>query len=191
MLKALRPIRTTPTCSSRRSRPPCWPGRPEALELARKLPSSPAALLVLADADVKAGDWRAAEAKFAGLPGQGPTQVLQPLLRAWAQQGAGATDEALNTLRPFVDGTRFRGVFALHAALINDQAGRTADAARLYRMALVEYGALNLRLGHAGRQLPGARRRRTTRRAPRCAPRWRPARTCRSPNPPCSNPSPP
>ena len=82
-----------------------------------------------------------------GLPGQGATQVLQPLLRAWAEQGSGATDEALNTLRPFVEGTRYRGVFALHAALINDQAGRKADAARLYRLALVEYGTLNLRLG--------------------------------------------
>ncbi len=122
-------------------------GRPEALDLARKLPSSPAALLLLADADVKAGEWRKAEAKFASLPGQGATQVLQPLLRAWAEQGAGATDEALNTLRPYIDGTRYRGVFALHAALINDQAGRMAEAARLYRLALVEYGALNLRLG--------------------------------------------
>ena len=122
-------------------------GRPEALDLARKLPSSPAALLLLADADVKAGEWRAAEAKFASLPGQGATQLLQPLLRAWAEQGAGATDEALNTLRPYIDGTRYRGVFALHAALINDQAGRMAEAARLYRLALVEYGALNLRLG--------------------------------------------
>ncbi len=122
-------------------------GRPEALELARKLPSSPVALLLLADSDVKAGEWRAAEAKFASLPGQGATQVLQPLLRAWSEQGSGATDEALNTLRPYIDGTRYRGVFALHAALINDQAGRLAEAARLYRLALVEYGALNLRLG--------------------------------------------
>lgn len=122
-------------------------GRPEALQLARSLPSSPAALLLVANADVKAGDWRAAEAKFAGLPGQGVTQILQPLLRAWSEQGAGATDEALNTLRPFITGTRFRGVFALHAALINDQAGRKVDAARLYRLAMVEYGTLNLRLG--------------------------------------------
>ena len=122
-------------------------GRPEALALARQLPSSPAAQLLLADADVKAGNWRAAEAKFASLPSQGATQILPPLLMAWAEQGAGATDEALNTLRPYVEGTRFRGVFALHAALINDQAGRTAQAAQLYRVALVEYGALNLRLG--------------------------------------------
>ncbi|WP_158744644.1 tetratricopeptide repeat protein [Acidisphaera sp. L21] len=122
-------------------------GRPESVALATDLPSSPAAILVLGNTDVKAGNWRAAEAKFASLPTIGATQVLQPLLRAWAEQGAGATDEALNTLRPFVEGTRYRGVFALHAAMINDLAGRTADAARLYRIATVEYGALNLRLG--------------------------------------------
>ena len=122
-------------------------GRPEAVSLARDQPASPVSALVLANADVKAGNWRAAEAEFAALPAQGATQILQPLLRAWAEQGAGATDEALNTLRPFIEGTRFRGIFALHAAMINDQAGRTADAARLYRLATVEYGALNLRLG--------------------------------------------
>ena len=122
-------------------------GRPEALTLARDLPGSPAAALVLANDDVRNGDWRAAEAKYGQLPAQGATQLLQPLLRAWAEQGSGATDEALNTLRPFIEGTRFRGVFALHAAMINDLAGRQADAARLYRLAMVEYGALNLRLG--------------------------------------------
>ena len=122
-------------------------GRPEAVALARQLPSNPAAVLVLADQDVRAGAWRSAEERFASLPGQGLTQVLQPLLVAWAQQGAGATDQALATLRPHVDGMRYRGVFELHAAMINDQAGRTAEAARLYRQAVVDYGALNLRLG--------------------------------------------
>ena len=122
-------------------------GRPEAVELARGLPTAPAAILVLADADVRSGNWAAAEAKFARLPGQGAVQVLRPLVVAWAQQGAGATDEALQTLRPFVEGTRFRGVYALHAAMINDQAGRMAEANRLYRVAAVEYGSLNLRLG--------------------------------------------
>ena len=122
-------------------------GRPEALTLARQLPTEPAALLLLADADIKKADWRAAEAKFAQLPSTGPNQVLRPLLLAWAEQGAGDTDEALATLRPFLEGTRYRGVFALHAAMICDLAGRSVDAARLYRLAAVEYGALNLRLG--------------------------------------------
>ena len=122
-------------------------GRPEALALARDLPASPAASLVLANEDVRNGHWRAAEAHYNELPAQGATQLLQPLLRAWTEQGSGATDEALNTLRPFIEGTRFRGVFALHAAMINDLAGRQADAGRLYRLAMVEYGGLNLRLG--------------------------------------------
>ncbi len=122
-------------------------GRPQALDLARQLPSNPAAALLLADADVKSGDWHAAEAKFASLPGHGAMAVLRPLLQAWAQQGAGTTDKALATLRPLIDGTRYRGVFALHAALINDQAGRKAEAARLYRLALAEDGAPNLEVG--------------------------------------------
>ena len=122
-------------------------GRPEAVALARQLPSNPAALLVLADQDVRAGNWSGAEAKFAALPGQGLTQVLQPLLLAWSQQGAGETDKALATMRPYLEGDRYRGVFELHAAMMNDQAGRTAEAARLYREAVVDYGALNLRLG--------------------------------------------
>jgi tetratricopeptide (TPR) repeat protein len=122
-------------------------GRPEAVALARQLPSNPTAILVLADQDVRAGAWSDAQAKFASLPGQGLTQVLQPLLLAWSQQGAGSTDQALATLRPYIEGTRYRGVFELHAAMINDQAGRAAEAAQLYRQAVVDHGGLNLRLG--------------------------------------------
>ena len=121
-------------------------GRPEALPLARQLPDNPAAQLLLADRDAKSGNWEAAEQRFRGLPRQGATQVLQPLLIAWAQQGAGHTEAALTTLRPFIDGQRFRGVYALHAALIADLAGRTAEAGRLYQLARAEYGGVNVRL---------------------------------------------
>jgi tetratricopeptide (TPR) repeat protein len=48
-----------------------------------------------------------------------------------------------------VDGQRFRGVYALHAAMIADIGGRTADAARLYHTAQTEYGGTNLRLAEA------------------------------------------
>ena len=122
-------------------------GRPEAVTLARQLPSNPAAVLVLADQDVHAGAWLDAQARFGALPSQGLTQVLAPLLLAWAQQGAGSTDRALATLRPYLEGVRYRGVYDLHAAIMNDQAGRAAEAARLYRQAVVDYGAPNLRLG--------------------------------------------
>jgi tetratricopeptide (TPR) repeat protein len=121
-------------------------GRSEAVQLARELPDSQAAQLLLGQAEVRAGHWQAAEQRFQMLPRQGLTQLLQPLLIAWSQQGDGRTDAALATLRPFVDGQRFRSVYALHAALIADQAGRAADAAKLYRQAQTEFGGTNLRL---------------------------------------------
>lgn len=122
-------------------------GRSEAGRLATGLPDNPVAQLVMANDDAKAGRWDSAEARFAGLPPQGLTQVLRPLLMAWAQAGAGRTDTALSTLQPLVDAGRVRGVMALHAALIADLGNKNDDAARLYRIAQTEYGGLNLRLG--------------------------------------------
>jgi tetratricopeptide (TPR) repeat protein len=121
-------------------------GRPEAVTLARKLPGNLPAQLLLANADAKAGNWTAAEGHFTGLVRQGMVQVLQPLMVAWTQQGAGDTDAALATLKPLLDGQRFRGGYAVHAALIADLAGRTEEAAKYYKIAQTESGGLNLQL---------------------------------------------
>jgi tetratricopeptide (TPR) repeat protein len=121
-------------------------GRPDAARLAAQLPDNPVAALVLVDTDVRAGNWDAAEQRIRALPRQGVTQILQPIMLAWAQQGAGHTETALATLRPYVEGQRFRSVYALHAAMIADVAGRTADAARLYRLSQVDAEGMNLRL---------------------------------------------
>lgn len=121
-------------------------GRPEAVKLARQLPESQVAQLVLADVDAKAGRWQAAEQKFHALPRQGMTQLLQPLLVAWAQLGDGHVDSALSTLRPYVDNPRFRGLFALHAAMIADLGGRADEAASFFRIAEGDLGGPNLRL---------------------------------------------
>ncbi len=121
-------------------------GRPEAVTLARQLPDSQVAQLVLADVDVKAGRWQAAEQRFHGLPRQGLTQLLQPLLVAWAQQGDGRTDPALSTLQPYIDNPRFRSIFTLHAAMIADLGGRQQDAARLYRATETDLSEPNLRM---------------------------------------------
>jgi tetratricopeptide (TPR) repeat protein len=121
-------------------------GRSEAVQLARALPDSQPAQLLLAQIEVRAGHWQSAERRFHMLPRQGLTQLLQPLLIAWSQQGDGRTDAALASLRPFIDGQRFRGIFALHAGLIADQAGRSADAVKLYRQAATEFGGVNVRL---------------------------------------------
>lgn len=121
-------------------------GRPEATRLARSLPDNQAAQLLLAGAEGKAGNWEAAEQRFRAIPRQGFVQLLQPILVAWAQQGAGHTDAALATLRPLVDGSRLRGIYATHAGMIADLADRPGDAARLYRIARTETGGVNLRL---------------------------------------------
>ena len=120
--------------------------RPEALTLARRIPDNQIAQLVLADEDIRAGRWAAAEKRYHELPRQGLTQLLQPLLVAWAQQGGGHTDAALQTLRPFAENPRFRGIFALHAAMIADLAGKRTDAARYYDEVRGDGTDTNLRL---------------------------------------------
>nr|WP_294511271.1 tetratricopeptide repeat protein [uncultured Rhodopila sp.] len=121
-------------------------GRPEAVKLARQLPDNQIAQLVIADVDIKAGRWQAAEQRFRDLPRQGMTQLLQPLLVAWAQLGDGRVDSALSTLRPYVDNPRFRGIFALQAAMIADAGNRPDAAAPLYRVAEAGMNEPNLRL---------------------------------------------
>jgi tetratricopeptide (TPR) repeat protein len=121
-------------------------GRPEAIKLAKQLPDSQVAQLVLADVDAKAGRWPAAEQKFRALPRQGMTQLLQPLLVAWAQQGDGRVDSALSTLRPYIENPRFRGLFALHGGMIADLGNRPDEAARLYHIAETDLSDPNLRL---------------------------------------------
>lgn len=121
-------------------------GRPEAIKLAKQLPDSQVAQLVLADVDIKAGRWSAAEQRFRQMPRQGVTQFLQPLLVAWAQLGDGRVNSALSTLRPYVDNPRFRGIFALNAAMIADLGNRPDEAGRLYHILETEMGEPNLRL---------------------------------------------
>jgi len=98
-------------------------GRPEAAGLATQLANDPAAQLFLADQDAAAGRWDEAEQRYRALPHDAMTQLVQPLLVAWSQQGGGHTDAALATLRPLLEDEHFRGVYALHSALIADLAG--------------------------------------------------------------------
>ena len=123
--------------------------RPEAVDLARQDTGNPAAVLLLADIEAGRGDWAAAERLFGTLPKQGITQLLQPLLTAWAQFGAGHTDSALGQLHPYVDNERIRAVYTFHDALIADLAGRAEEAGRLYQAARAGFGLPNLDLARA------------------------------------------
>ncbi len=122
-------------------------GRPDAARLALSVSDNAVAQLVLANQDARNENWDQAETRFAALPQQGLTQILRPLLVAWARQGAKRTTAALAGLQPVLDEQRFRGVMALHAAMIADLGGFTVDAARFYEVARTEYGGLNIRLG--------------------------------------------
>jgi tetratricopeptide (TPR) repeat protein len=123
-------------------------GRDAAPLAKRILALQPAALLptlVVAAEEVADGRFDRVEARFRALPPQGAAQLLQPLMLAWAQAGQGHWDQALATLRPHLDGARFRAAFALHAGLICDLAGRMREAERWYGGAVAD-GAPNLRM---------------------------------------------
>lgn len=122
-------------------------GRSAAQRLAAALPDNPAAQLVLANQAVLAGQWADAERRFAALSPSSLSQVLRPLLVAWAQQGAGRTQAALLTLEPGIDSPGLRGLTALHAALIADMGGQQDNAARLFQLARDSFGTTNLRFG--------------------------------------------
>jgi len=121
-------------------------GRGDALRLARRLPENQAAQLLLIGNEAQAGRWERAEQRIRALPRQGPGQLMQPLLLAWAQQGRGQTDAALATLRPLADAGRLRGIHALHLALIADLANRPREAERAIRTAMAESPEASLRL---------------------------------------------
>uniref|UniRef100_A0A8J4H8H5 Tetratricopeptide repeat protein n=1 Tax=Acidicaldus sp. TaxID=1872105 RepID=A0A8J4H8H5_9PROT len=120
-------------------------GRPEAVRLAVKLPDNAAAQLLLADESARHGEWESAKQRYLSLPNHGISAVLQPLLLAWSDMGAGHVDAALDILRPLTSNPRIGGIYALHAALIADLAGRDADAGRFYDMAQKTFAAPNLR----------------------------------------------
>ena len=75
-------------------------GRPEAVPSPPACPDNQVAQMVLANAAANAGDWDKAVELFRAMPRDGVMQLLQPLLLAWASQGAGDVDQALSTLRP-------------------------------------------------------------------------------------------
>jgi tetratricopeptide (TPR) repeat protein len=121
-------------------------GRSEAVRLARRLPDNPLAAMLVAGTEAQAGRWDRAEARIRSLPRQGASQLLQPLLLAWVMHGKGQTDPAVALLRPLAEGGRLRSLYALHAALICDLAGRSREAERFVRIAIGDSQPPTLRL---------------------------------------------
>lgn len=121
-------------------------GEPDALSLAAAVPDNPVAMLALIGQAVRERAWSTAITRIQSLPREGLTQILSPLLLAWAEQGAGRTDAALAALQPFLSGPGARGIDILHAALIADLAGRTAIADQYYALAQQGFTGPNLQV---------------------------------------------
>jgi tetratricopeptide (TPR) repeat protein len=118
-----------------------------ASALATAVPRDPLAQLLLAGSAARAGRWREALRGYQAMATpDGLTTVIKPLLIAWALKGAGQTNDALATLQPLAAVPSLRTIYALHIALIADQAGLIATAAQNYGIVQGGLAAPNLRL---------------------------------------------
>lgn len=121
-------------------------GSAQAARFAAGLPDDVLAQLLVGDQRAAAGDWAGARAAFDALPNNGLGQVLQPILLAWCYAAAGQADAALALLRTAGGAQHDGGLYAVHAALVADFAGRNDIAGGLYEQAAARSGGLNLRL---------------------------------------------
>lgn len=123
--------------------------RPDTPALAARLPNDPLALMVRANAAIKAKNYPKAAILFTAIPPIGVIGLLRPLLIAWARAGSGDYGPAIDGLKALDPAAPFGPVDALNAAMIADLAGREAEAAPLYAMAERAFPAPNLRLAQA------------------------------------------
>jgi len=104
----------------------------EAVPLAERIhtldAAAPVPTLVLALARMRGGDFAAADKLAQNLPREGLHRFVAALVQAWAKAGLGDTDGALRMLAPVREVQGFAPLADLQAGLINDFAGRGADA---------------------------------------------------------------
>ncbi len=118
-----------------------------ASALATEVPQDPLAQLLLAGSAARGGHWREALRRYQSVPTpDGLSAVMKPLLVAWAERGAGDTKAALTILQGQSKVPGLRTIFALHTALIADQAGLVPLAAQNYGIVQGSLNAPNLRL---------------------------------------------
>jgi tetratricopeptide (TPR) repeat protein len=107
---------------------------------------NPIADVTLVVADIKAGRFAEAEKRVGEFPENGLNVFLTPLLGAWIKVGLGNTDEALVALAALKKNDGFKAMYDLHAAIINEMAGRTDAAEEHYLNAADTQAGLSMRL---------------------------------------------
>ncbi|MBV9523433.1 MAG: tetratricopeptide repeat protein [Alphaproteobacteria bacterium] len=109
----------------------------EAVRIAERIhgvdPAVPVPNLVLVLARMKAGDFAGADAMAKTLPRESIHRFVTPLIQAWGRAGLGRTNEAIAALAPIKDVQGFSPLADFHMGLIDDFAGRSADAESQYQ----------------------------------------------------------
>jgi len=122
----------------------------ECVRLAERVlkmePQNSLASLVLADDAAHRGDLKSAEQRLAVLPDRDFDQVLLPMLNAWIKTGLGDPDGGLAALSVLRDDGGSGVLHGLHAALINEVAGRSEVAAQEYENLLAKTTRPTLRI---------------------------------------------
>jgi tetratricopeptide (TPR) repeat protein len=122
----------------------------EAAALARRIVQVNAAFapahLTLAVAELKAGLNDVARARLSALPIQGINRIVHPLMLGWIEMALDRPAAAVIALRPVQEVQGFRSLHDYHVGLINELAGRFADAEEAYRRALEGDGGAPPRL---------------------------------------------
>jgi len=103
-----------------------------ALDLAERLtitdPDNPTARIALAASAIKNGRYALAKQELENVRKSPLTTLTSGLLRAWADQGLGRTDEALTSITALTGPTWYEVFKDFHRALIADAAGRNNEA---------------------------------------------------------------
>ena len=113
---------------------------------------------VLGLRDARNGDYENALQRIDTMDRDGVYALLVPLAEGWLHFGAGSDAAALAALAPLGERDAYRPFFRLHAGLMNDLAGREAEAEDLLREAVAISGGSNRPVAALGSLLTRAGR---------------------------------
>lgn len=124
-------------------------GRMLAERVLQFAPHDGLANLVLALNALKAEDYSTAQKRAQEMSKSGFNLLIAPIIFAWAKQGQGQVDMALQALDALKQNQAFEGFRHFDMALIQDLAGRTKEAGESYRLANMDTSGLSLRIVEA------------------------------------------